>query len=408
MSEDAMDTMAEASFETDVFKDSPPGRGDTFALWSIPLLAFLDKPTRNWTRRTARFSPLLSKLINDGIYLRAILGSVSIIPTIAAVVLAIVGLQQNEGTLLHPPVALFMAIALIGIFDAFAGIVGISVFVLGSLPLVNPMVLEDWRMLAGTMVAGFGPILLARSIRNFRRRPLPGIDGLIARVGDIAFASLMGGWVAGLVFRALPALTGLTVPAANYVSTFQFYATLAIAVRILLEDSAARFFPRRMDELAPDSVPEPPKAQVAISLTLKYMFYVFVASAFMGTGFIVWVAAALFMVPALLEFVKDKLPSSATVWRWLPIGLPGLAMILGLEIVLENALSDALGERDDFSIIFIFALLALIISISVLGAIGREGREGEVRFFEKPAMRWLSRLGGLVTFILLVQFTSML
>lgn len=263
-------------------------------------------------------------------------------------------------------------------------------------------------MLAGTMVAGFGPILLARSIRNFRRRPIPGVDGLIARIGDIAFASLMGGWVAGLVFRALPALTGLTVPAANYVSTFQLYATVAIAVRILFEDAASRLFPRRMDELAPDEVPSPPTAQVVISHVMKYLFYVFVASAFMGTGPIVWIASALFMVPSLIEFVKDKLPNSRFIWRWLPIGLPGLAMILGLEIVLENALSGAFGDRDDFSIIFIFALLGLIITIAMAGAIGREGREGEVRFFEKPSMRWLARLGGLVTFILLVQFTSML
>jgi hypothetical protein len=218
----------------------------------------------------------------------------------------------------------------------------------------------------------------------------------------------MGGWVAGLVFRALPALTGLTVPAANYVSTFQLFATIAIAIRILLEDGASRLFPRRMDQLAPDEVPEPPRAQVATSLTLKYLFYVFVGSAFMGFGIIVWIAAALFMVPTMLDFVKDKLPNSRFVWRWLPVGLPGLAMILGLEIVLENSLSGILGERDDFSIIFIFALLALIISLSVLGAMGRSGADGEIRFFEKPSLRWVQRLGGLVTFILLVQFTSML
>ena len=371
-------------------------------------LAFLDRPTRKWTYKTARFSPLLSKLINDGIYLRAMLGSVSAIPMIAAVVFAILGLQENAGTLLHPPVPLFMAIAIIGMFDAFAGVVGVSIFILGSLPLVNFGVIEDWRMLAGTAVAGFGPILLARSIRNFRRRPTPGLDGFLDRVGDLAFASFMGGWVAGLVFRALPALTGLTVPAANYVSTFQFYATIAIAVRILLEDGAARFFPRRMDQLAPDEVPEPPRVQVIASLTLKYFFYVFVASAFMGFGPVVWIASALFMVPTLLDFVKDKLPTSTLLWRWLPFGLPGLAMILGLEIVLENSLSGIFGERDDFSIIFIFGLLALIIFLNVLGAIGRSGAEGEVRIFEKPNMRWAVRLGGLITFILLIQFTSML
>ena len=408
MSEDAMDSLAEAGFDLDSFTGEPPGRGDNLGAWSLAALIFLDKPTRNWTRRTARFSPLLSKLLNDGIYLRAMLGSISVLPLIAAVVFAVLGLQENASTLLHPPVPLFIAIGLIGLFDSFAGIVGISVFILGSLPLVDPTSLEDWRMLAGTAVAGFGPILIARSIRNFRRRPIQGVDGLFARIGDIAFASLMGGWVAGLVFRALPALTGLTVPAANYVATFQVLATIAIALRIVLEDLAARNFPHRMDALAPDVVPEPPRAQVVTSLVLKYLLYVFVASAFMGLGLVVWIAAAMFMIPTLLDFVKDKLPVSRTLWRWLPVGLPGLAMILGLEILLENALSVPFGENENFSIIFIFSLISMLIVLNLLGALGRSGRPGEQRLFEKQSMRWIARLGGLVTFLLLVQFTSML
>ena len=408
MSEDAMDSLTQASFDLDTFTGEPPGRGDNLGAWSLAALVFLDKPTRNWTRKTASFSPLLSKLLNDGIYLRAMLGSFSMLPLMAAVVFAILGLQENAGTLLHPPVPLFLAIGLIGLFDSFAGVVGISVFILGSLPLVDPTNLEDWRMLAGTAVAGFGPILIARSIRNFRRRPIPGVDGLIARIGDIAFASLMGGWVAGLVFRALPALTGLTVPAANHVGTFQMLATIAIALRIILEDVAARNFPHRMDALAPDSVPEPPRVQVLTSLVLKYLLYVFVASAFMGLGLLVWIAAAMFMIPTLLEFVQNRLPVSRTLWRWLPIGLPGLAMILGLEIALENALSVPFGDSENFSIIFIFSLITLLIFVSLLGALGRSGRPGEQRLFEKPSMRWVVRLGGLVTFVLLVQFTSML
>jgi hypothetical protein len=323
-------------------------------------------------------------------------------------VLAVVGLQENAGTLLHPPVAIFMAIALIGIFDAFAGVVGISIFILGSLPLVNPMVLEDWRMLAGTAVAGFGPILLARSIRNFRRKPIPGVDGLIARIGDLAFASLLGGWVAGLVFRALPALTGLTVPAANYVSTFQVFATIAIAVRILLEDGTGRLFPRRMDQLSPDELEPVSKIQLAISLPMKFIFFVFIASSFMGLGFSVWLAAAIFIAPSLVKLVSHKLPNSPSIWRWLPVGLPGLTAILGLEILMNALLTPVIGDRDDYGVIFTLFLLGLISLFGILGSFGREGLEGEVRLFERPSLRWVARIGAVVIFVLLIQFTSML
>jgi hypothetical protein len=408
MNEDVLDAMAAADYDVDAFRNTPPGLGDRLGIFALGLMTALDGITRRSTRSTARFSPLLSKLINDGIYLRAIFGSVSILPTWLGVGLAVVSLSQNDGMLLHPPVALFMAIAVLGIFDAFAGSLAVLIFVLGSLPLVDFGQITDLRMLAGIVVAGFGPIVLARSIRNFRRMPQPGIDGLVARIGDIAFASLMGGWVAGLIVRALPALTGLTLPAANYVATFQLIATIAIAIRILIEDFAARFYPQRMDKLAPDTLPSPPAAQVVTAQVLKYFFYVFIASAFMGFGPVVWIASALFMVPTILGYFQDKLPNVPFIWRYLPVGLPGLAMILGLEILLENTLTGILGDDPNFSVIFIYCLLAVILVVSTVGMLGREGRPGEERFFLRPGMRWIYRIFGIVVFVLLMQFTSML
>ena len=408
MNEDVLDAMAGADFDVDLFEGSPPGPGDRLPVFALALVTALDGISRRWTRAVSRFSPFISKLINDGVYLRAIFGSISILPMFLGVGLAVVSLTQNEGQLLHPPVALFMAIAVLGIFDALAGFIAVTVFVLGSLPLVDFAQVTDLRMLAGIIVAGFGPIVLARSIRNFRRRPQPGVEGLIARIGDIAFASLMGGWVAGLIVRALPALTGLTLPAANYVATFQLIATIAIAFRIVIEDFAGRFYPQRMDILAPDSLPKPPVAQMITVQVLKYFFYVFIASAFMGFGPVVWIASALFMIPGLLGFVADKLPNFPALWRILPVGLPGLAMILGLEIVLENSLGNILGDDPNFSVIFIYCLLALILFVSLLGILGREGEPGETRLFLRPGWRWPYRIFGIVVFVLLIQFTSML
>jgi hypothetical protein len=300
-----------------------------------------------------------------------------------------------------------MAIVVLGIFDGFAGAAGLIVFLLGSLGLVDFTQITDLRMLAGILVAGFGPIVLARSVRNFRRKAPVGTQGLMDRIGDIAFASLLGGWVAGLVVRALPALTGLTLPAANYVSTFQLVATIAIAVRILLEDFAARNYPSRMDQLAPDSVPEPPKVQVIVSHIFKYFFYAFIASAFMGFGPIVWIASALFMLPGLLGFIADKFPRFPVIWKLLPTGLPGLALILGLEIVLEGWLSEQLGEHPNFSTIFVFALLGLITLITVLGILGRP-EPGDIHPLARPQSIWFYRAGGALTLFLLIYLTSQL
>jgi hypothetical protein len=407
MNEDVLDALAGAEYDLDVFEDSKERWGDRLAMFALPLLTFLDRPTRLWTRRVAKFSPFVSKLLNDGIYLRAIAGSMSMLPTIAAIVIAIISLQLNQGELLHPPVPLFIALAVLGIFDGLAGAVGLLVFLVGSLPLVDFTQITDLRMLAGILVAGFGPIVLARSVRNFRRKAPVGTQGLLDRIGDIAFASLLGGWVAGLVVRALPALTGLTLPAANYVLTFQIVATIAIAIRILIEDFAARYYPARMDQLAPDYIPEPPKAQVIVSHIFKYFFYAFVASAFMGFGPVVWIASALFMLPGLLGYVADRFPRIPVLWKLLPTGLPGLAMILGLEIVLEGWLSQQFGDDPNFSTIFVFALLGLITLLTILGILGRP-EPGEIHPLAKPQSVWLYRAGGVFTLFALIYLTSQL
>lgn len=408
MNEDALDALAVAEFEVDAFSGVPPAWGDKLALFTLPFIGFLDAPSSSWSKRVARFSPFVSKLLNDGVYLRAALGSFWLAPLITGVILAAISLGMNQGTLIHPPVMLFLAITVLGIFDAFAGSLAVLVFVLGSLPLVDWTKVTDLRMLAGIIVAGFGPIVLARSVRNFRRRAPVNFEGWLARLGDVMFASLMGGWVAGLIVRALPALTGLTLPAANYVATFQLVATVAIALRIGLEDISARLFPQRMDLLAPDGLPNPIRFQPLIVLALRYFFYVFIASAFMGFGPVVWVASALFMMPTVLGYFTDKLPNSRLVWQILPVGLPGLAMILGLEILLESSLGEILGDHPDFSVIFVLSLLTMILVVSVVGMIGREGAPGEVRWIQKPGFRWLYRLGSAVTLLLLIQFTGML
>ncbi len=408
MNEDVLDAMAGAEFRVDRFRNQHRRWGDRLALWQWRLFSFWDAPSSWITQRLAPLSPLMSRLFSDATYLRAISGPLSLVLPGVGAWLALESLTINDNVLLHPPVALYVWLVILGVFDAFAGSLAMSVFVIGSLPLMDVTQIEDWRMLAGIIVSGFGPIVIARSIRDFRR-PAPTSRGdWLVRLGDLAFASLMGGWVAGLIIRSLPALTGLTLPAANYIITFQIYATIAIGLRIIVEDFAARFFPARMDALTPDKLPEPPATQILTAQILRFAFYVFIASAFMGFGPVVWFAALLFMVPNILGLFTSKFPNSPTLWRLLPTGLAGLAMILGLEIVLENSLGVWLGEHPDFSVIFVFCLLGLIITLTLLGLLGREGAPREIHWLEKPQFLWVRRLGAVIVFLLLIQFTSML
>jgi hypothetical protein len=412
MTEDVLDALAATDYDLRTSTTVEPGRGDRLALFTLRPITALDRGSERLVRRAARPSPLLEKLLGDGIHLRAMLGSLGFLPSVIGVALGLTALVQTGSSPEHPPIPLFIALVVLGIIDAFGGALGVLVFALGSLAGLgvgaDGIDVTDLRLLAGVVVAGFGPIVIARSTREFRRDPSRPTT-LAERVGDVAFAALLGGWVASLVFRALPALTGLALPAGDHVATVRVVATVAVAVRIGLEIAAAKWFPFRVELLSPDDLPEPPAWQPRVAKLARLGAFLFVASSFMGTGAALWLAAGLYLLPTAIEAVGERIPTVTTVHHWLPTGLPALAMVLGLEIVLEGALEGLLGEHPDFAIVFVCALFAMLAIVALLGALGREGVDGGWRrMIAGPGGRWLVPAGSVATFAMVTRFTFIL
>jgi hypothetical protein len=412
MNEDVLDALAGAEFDLRTSTQVEPGRGDLLALFAVRSVVALDRPSERIVRRTARRSPLLSKLFGDGIHLRAMLGSLGFLPIPIGVGLGVAALAQAGAHPTHPPIPLFIALVVLGIIDAFGGALGVLVFAVGSLATVGAgtegIDVTGLRLLAGVVVAGFGPIVIARSVRDFRREPGQHVTWT-ARIGDVAFAALLGGWIASLVFRALPALTGLALPAGDHVATVRVAATLAVAVRVGLEFAAARWFPARFERLSPDELPEPVAWQPRLASVARVGVFVFIASAFMGVGPGLWVATVFYLLPTVIDGLGERLPTLGTVHRWLPTGLPALALVLGLEIVLEGVMDGLVGDRPDFSVLFVWALFVMLALLALLGALGREGPDGGWRrLVEGRRGLWLVPAGGLVTFALVARFTFIL
>ena len=229
------------------------------------------------------------------------------------------------------------------------------------------------------------------------------------RIGDVAFAALLGGWAASLVFRALPALTGLALPAGDYVEAVRIAATTAVVVRVLLEIAAAKWFPLRVELLSPDELPDPFSWQPGLAKIARLGTFLFVASSFMGSGFALWLAAALYLLPIAVDAAGERIPTAKGIYRWFPTGLPALAMILGLEILIEGALEDVLGDHPDFAVIFVLALFTMLAIVALLRALGRQGPDGGWRgVLAGRSGPWLVPAGGVITFALIARFTFIL
>jgi hypothetical protein len=368
----------------------------------------MDKPTIALAIRSARFSPLFSKIVVDGAYLRASLGSFSLLPTLFGAIVAVWSALLNTNDVAPPQWQWLIVIAVLGIFDAFAGMVSTTLFVVTTLVMHGAISIEDVRLLFGVVIVGYGPALLANAFRAFRKEPEPGDSYWWERLVDLAVLPFIGGWVTASMIGTLPALAGTTLAVANHVNDFAFAVAFAIMLRVILEEGVARYFPQRLDTLHPTDVDETDPPQKWISVAFRLGVFIFVTAALMGNVWQVWVGSALFILPTVIGFYADKFKNFPWIWRLLPTGIPGLAFTLLVASATTSVVGMWFGTSPDLAL-WSFALLPIpMLFLAVLAMIGREGKEDEVRWIQRPQFKWVYRIGGIVMLLVTMNLAGVI
>jgi hypothetical protein len=391
------------------YRNRRSGKGDRWKIWKKRWLNFLDKPFISLAVKSARFSPLFSKISVDGAYLRASMGSLGLLPTIAAAIISVMSVSMNETAVAPPQWQWFIALAVIGIFDAFAGLVGTSIFVIGTVIMHGAIGIEDIRLLLGVMIVGYGPALLANAFRAFRKEPENSDVYWWDRLIDLAVLPFIGGWITATMISTLPALAGTTLAVANHVDTFAIAIAVAIMARVILEELVARWFPKRLDTLHPTDVDETDSPQKWISVAFRLAVFIFVTAALMGNVWQVWVGSALFILPTIIGFYADKFKNFPWLWRLLPTGVPGLAVALLVASATTSVVGMWFGTSPDLAL-WSFALLPIpMLFLALLGLFGREGAdEDEVRWIQRPQFKWVYRIGGIVMLLFTMNLAGVI
>jgi hypothetical protein len=390
------------------YRNKRRGRGDKWRIWKKKWLTFADSPFIKMIVKTARFSPLFSKIAVDGAYLRAAFGSFGLLPTIASALIALGAVAVNDTGVAAPQWQWFIVLAIIGIFDAFAGLIGTTLFVVGTVVMHGSLGLDDVRLLLGVIIVGYGPALLANAFRAFRKEPEDGEEYWWERLVDLVVLPFIGGWVTATMISTLPALAGSTLAVANHVGEFGIAVAIAITARVLLEEFVARMFPARLDTLHPTDVDETDPAQKWISVAFRLSVFIFVTAALMGNVWQVWVGSALFILPTIIGFYSHKFRNYPWIWRILPTGIPGLAFALIVASVTTSVVGILFGTSPDLAL-WSFALLPIpMLGLSILGMLGREGNEGELRLIRRPGFKWVYRLGGIVMLLVTMELAGVL
>ena len=372
-----------------------PGKGDLSNSWDNRFTDDTDYAFVSLAHRFNRFSPLLTRTIQDGNTVRAIIGSWAALLIPVGFILGIIA-SINTGAQALPPVWIIVAaIMAIAIFDAFAGFV--AGFVFFTLALVTGNITSRPELLTtiGVMVLFFAPALLASAFRPFRRL-VRNQDDMWERITDYALGTLLTFWVITKMVAAMNGLARLELPITDYGTELAFWAAALLLVRVGLEDIAVEHYPMRLRALHGE-VKTPSQRQKLRSLAFKIFVFFIMAAPFVGSTLNLVLGTLLFAIPQITSLsLEDNLPKKRL---YLPKGVFKTVVMIFVMALASNLIEGAFSSPEAF-LKWSFVVMALPgFFLHYLDAI-TDAPETDWKTTDKG--RKIYRVGGVVVFILMV------
>ena len=370
--------------------------GDRSRTWRWPGTDALDAAAVTLPARLVRRSPLLARVVADGAYLRSILGSASLAGQLIGVLLGVIAVDQSGGRALPPSTTLTIVIAGLGVIDAAAGLAAVVTFLVGVVISGGLDSNDAVRTMMGLAALWFVVPIVAGAARPLRRDPPRNGKERYDRAADFAIASLIGAWAVQKIVIALPGLSGYRLPIGSQANEVALWILAVVIVRMLGEELATHFYPKRLVAVQPRGLGEPAALQRLAAALLRTGIFVFIAAVVVGSTWQLWVAGLLFLVPQAMDVYEERFPKSPTLGRALPEGLLEVVFMLflltGLGALLLTSQSAAL-IADSFVLLSIPAA-----ALAILHHFGGEEEsaeaEGEAADKGESQAGWAARIGG--------------
>jgi len=372
-----------------------PGKGDLSKTWDNRLTDSTDSAFISLAVRFNRFSPLLTRTIQDGNTVRAMIGSWAGLLMPIGFILGIIAVINTGGESLPPVwtiVALIMAVA---IFDAFAGFIAGFVFFLAALVTGNITNRPELLTTIGVMVLFFAPALLASAFRPFRRL-VRSQDDMWERITDYALGTLLTFWVITKMVAAMNGLARLELPITEYGTELALMAAGLLLIRVALEDVAVEHYPMRLRALHVE-IKKPSRDQKLRSLVFKIFVFFIMAAPFVGSTLNLVLGTILFAIPQITSLsLEDSLPKKKL---YLPKGTLKTVVMVFVMALAANLIEGAFSSPEAF-LKWSFVVMALPgFILHYLDAI-TDTPEKDWKITENG--RKIYRIGGVVIFVLMV------
>lgn len=377
-----------------LLKDQP-GKGDLSNTWDNKFTDETDFAFVALGHRFNRFSPLLTRTIQDGNTVRAIIGSLAALLIPIGFTLGIIASINTRAQALPPVWIIVAAIMAIAIFDAFAGFVAGTVFFVLALITGNITSRPELLTTIGVLVLFFAPALLASAFRPFRRL-VRTQDDMWERITDYALGTLLTFWVITKMVAAMNGLARLELPITEYGTELALWAAALLLIRVALEDIAVEHYPMRLRALHVE-IMKPSQRQKVQSLAFKIFVFFIMAAPFVGSTLNLVLGTLLFAIPQITSLsLEDSLPKKRL---YLPKGVFKTVVMIFVMALASNAIEGAFSSPAAF-LKWSFVVMALPgFILHYLDAI-TDTPESDWKSTENG--RKIYRIGGVVIYLLMV------
>ena len=387
----------------DDFEAEGSGVIDRLSIWKLGALTALDKPLTNWIERAARVSPVLSRVLNDGSYLRALFGSLVAIGYFVAVVMGVAAVDTGAGSLATSgKIGFLVAIMAIGTLDALFGILAMTAFVITSLVAMPVAGIGDIRYLLAMFILGFAPSIMATTFRKIRRPAIENLSDTWERVVDLALIGFISVLTVMSLVGSVSAFAGATVPLSADVKPIAFAIASVAVGRVLIEELAAKLAPDRLNRINPTEVPGTFGWQPWASLVLKFSTLILMIGGMVGMGWHLWVGAVLIFLPGIIGMIFTDLPSVKWIHEFMPGGIGALAFATLISAWSGQAVNALLGKSELYGQLSFILIPLPVILISIIGMFAKQ----EDKLWQRTGKKWVGIAGGIAVFVFTIQVTD--
>ena len=321
-----------------------------------------------------RISPMIARVADDGAYARTLLGFMWLLVPVAAVAVGIASAFNTNFVVMIPSLELVIAICILGVIDAFAGMLftlsfGITLLLGGGFTSIDSV-----RGFFGIAVFSFAPPLIAAATRPFRR---DSSEDQIRwnRLKDFVLSALFGAWAAGGMYSALPSLTTYKPWHSDRTDLIQLIVLIALASRWIFENVARAYAPQRLRTVEVEEFREVVNGQPYASLLIRTALFLFVAATFIGNNWALWVGGAMYFIPKVVGQFTDYFPNLAHLHRYLPRNLFRVVVMLFISLWWGILVNNRYGESPN-AVLYAFVFLSVPgIALGITDWFARDSKE---------------------------------